>query len=248
MSEVISIFRGPNQPDTDIRAKVEQLEQLLRGAASEFNSIRLASSLAAEDNILFDVIARQQLHIEVFSLNTGRLHAETVAVADQLLAKYGRTVQWITPVQSAVDEYVSAHGKDAFYESVDLRKACCNIRKVEPLARALAGAQAWITGQRQAQAATRTALPEREIDAARDMIKFNPLAAWSEADVWTYIRQYEVPVNALHFQGFPSIGCEPCTRAVTLGEDIRAGRWWWEDPKSKECGLHSSNLKRANSQ
>ena len=123
------------------------------------------------------------------------------------------------------------------------RKTCCGIRKVEPLERALKDTQAWITGQRQAQAATRTALPVRERDAVRKIEKFNPLADWSEADVWTYIRQYDVPVNPLHFEGFPSIGCEPCTRAITIGEDIRAGRWWWEDPTSKECGLHNSNLK-----
>lgn len=242
---VVAVFRGPHQPDTDIAAKVSALEQLLTQAATEFKSLRLASSLAAEDNVLFDVVARLGLNVHTFSLNTGRLHAETVAVADALQAKYGQTTQWVAPVQSAVDEYVAAHGADAFYDSVDLRKACCNIRKVEPLARALAGADAWITGQRQAQAATRTALPVRELDASRGNItKFNPLADWSEADVWTYVRQFAVPVNALHFQGFPSIGCEPCTRAITLGEDIRSGRWWWEDPTSKECGLHNTNLIR----
>lgn len=239
----VAVFRGPHQPDTDITAKVQALENLLTQASEEFQVIRLASSLAAEDNVLFDVIARLKLNIPVFSLQTGRLHTQTLAMADALQAKYGQTVQWFKPLEQAVQAYVDQHGQDAFYESVDLRKACCNIRKVEPLSRALAGAQAWVTGQRQAQAATRTELPVREQDLARGVVKFNPLSEWSEADVWTYVRQYDVPVNPLHFEGYPSIGCQPCTRAVTLGEDIRAGRWWWENPESKECGLHSTNLK-----
>ncbi len=243
--QVIAVFRGPDQAATDIASKAADLEAVLTQAASEFKQIRLASSLAAEDNILFDVIQRLKLNIHTFSLNTGRLHAETVAVADALQAKYGASTEWYVPVAKDVEQYVNQNGADAFYESIELRKSCCNIRKVEPLARALKGADAWITGQRQAQAATRTALPVREIDDSRNGItKFNPLADWSEADVWTYIRQYDVPVNALHFKGFPSIGCEPCTRAITMGEDIRSGRWWWEDPTSKECGLHNTNLKK----
>lgn len=241
--QVIAVFRGPHQPDTDIAEKVKKLETLLTQAATEFNSCRLASSLAAEDNVLFDVVARLKLKISVFSLNTGRLHAQTLATADDLKAKYGFAPEWFEPNSQAVKQYVEEKGLDAFYESVELRKECCNIRKVEPLGRALKGADAWVTGQRQAQAATRTALPEREFDEVRQIEKFNPLADWSEADVWTYIRTYEVPVNPLHFEGFPSIGCEPCTRAITLGEDIRSGRWWWEDPTSKECGLHNTNLK-----
>lgn len=242
--QVIAVFRGPHQPDTDIATKVQQLETLLTQAAQEFKHIALASSLAAEDNVLFDVIARLNLNIRVFSLNTGRLHQQTLDVAPALQAKYGRTVEWFEPKADSVEAYVSQNGADAFYDSIELRKECCGIRKVEPLARALQGAQAWITGQRQAQAATRAALPVREFDADRGIEKFNPLADWSEADVWTYVRQFNVPVNALHFEGFPSIGCEPCTRAITVGEEIRAGRWWWEDPTSKECGLHNANLKR----
>lgn len=240
---MIAVFRGPHQPDTDIHAKVQALESLLTNAAVEFKHIALASSLAAEDNVLFDVIARLNLNIRVFSLNTGRLHQETLDVVPALLAKYGKTVEWFEPLPQVVESYVQAHGADAFYNSTELRKTCCNIRKVEPLARALEGANAWITGQRQAQAATRASLPIRQFDAERQIEKFNPLADWSEADVWTYIRQYNVPVNPLHHRGFPSIGCEPCTRAITIGEDIRSGRWWWEDPASKECGLHNANLK-----
>lgn len=242
--QTVSIFRGPNQPDTDIDHKVKQLETLLRQVATEFSRVRLASSLAAEDNVIFDAIARLDLPISTFSLNTGRLHRETLDVAQALQTRYGKSTEWIQPVQANVEQWVASHGADAFYESSDLRKQCCNIRKVEPLNRALESTDAWITGQRQAQAATRQALPQRERDQARGIEKLNPLADWTEADVWTYVRQYEVPVNALHFQGFPSIGCEPCTRAITLGEDIRSGRWWWEDPTAKECGLHGANLKR----
>lgn len=242
--QTIAIFRGPHQAATDITVKVQALETLLSNATEEFNSIALASSLAAEDNVLFDVIARLKLNIRVFSLNTGRLHQQTLDVAPALLAMYGQTVQWFEPQADDVATYVNTKGRDAFYESTALRKECCGIRKVEPLARALKGAKAWITGQRQAQAATRAELPVREFDADRGIEKFNPLADWSEADVWTYVRQFEVPVNKLHYEGFPSIGCEPCTRAITVGEDIRAGRWWWEDPTSKECGLHNANLKK----
>ena len=240
----VTVFRGPHQPDTDITAKLHALETLLAQAAAEFSDIRLASSLAAEDNVLFDVVARLKLNISVFSLETGRLNAETLAVVPALQAKYGKAPTLVHPEAQAVEAYVSSHGQDAFYDSVELRKACCDVRKVEPLNRALLGAQAWITGQRRAQAATRKELPVREADEARGMVKFNPLSDWSEADIWTYIRRFAVPVNALHFEGYPSIGCQPCTRPVTLGEDIRAGRWWWEDPALKECGLHAGNINR----
>jgi phosphoadenosine phosphosulfate reductase len=245
MSEsVITVFRGPHQADTDIEAKLLALENLLRDAATEFTDIRLASSLAAEDNVLFDAIARLQLPIAAFSLETGRLNAETLAVLPALQARYGSTPRCIYPDGQAVQVYVDTHGADAFYDSIEMRKACCDVRKVEPLNRALQGAQAWITGQRKAQAATRKELPVREQDQARGMVKFNPLSDWSEADIWTYIRRFDVPVNALHYQGYPSIGCQPCTRPISMGEDIRAGRWWWEDPTLKECGLHAGNVNR----
>ncbi len=139
---------------------------------------------------------------------------------------------------AAVEAYVKDHGLNAFYESVDLRKSCCGIRKVEPLNRALAGVEAWVTGQRREQSVTRTELHEQEHDAARGIEKYNPLAEWTEADVWAYLRHFDVPVNPLHARGYPSIGCEPCTRAIRPGEDSRAGRWWWESRDTKECGLH----------
>jgi phosphoadenosine phosphosulfate reductase len=145
------------------------------------------------------------------------------------------------PVAAAVDAHVAAHGAYAFYESVELRKACCQIRKVEPLKRALAGRGAWITGQRRQQSTTRGELPLEEQDATFGLYKFNPLAEWSEEEVWAVIRALDIPYNPLHDQGYPSIGCEPCTRAIRPGEDLRAGRWWWESSDSKECGLHAGN-------
>ncbi len=233
-----AVFLGPHQADTNITDKVASLEALLKQIAAEFQSVRLASSLAAEDNVLLDAVARLKLKFAAFTLNTGRLNEETIALIPELTSHYGVALEVFEPIASDVNQYVQQHGQDAFYNSVDLRKACCNIRKVEPLNRALKNADAWVTGQRRAQSATRAELNVREQDAARGITKFNPLADWSEADVWTYVRQFSVPVNALHFQGYPSIGCAPCTRGISIGEEIRAGRWWWEDPTSKECGLH----------
>ncbi|GGX31865.1 phosphoadenylyl-sulfate reductase [Undibacterium squillarum] len=221
-----------------LNEKVAHTSALLQKIADTYQPAALASSLAAEDMVLTDLILRNKLNISIFTLQTGRLHAETLAVADRVREHYGYEITMMHPDPAAVEQYVSNHGLNAFYDSVDLRKSCCHIRKVEPLNRALEGKQAWITGQRRAQAATRTELAEQEDDTARGMQKFNPLADWTEQDVWDYLRQHEVPYNALHDRGYPSIGCEPCTRAIQPGEDVRAGRWWWENPESKECGLH----------
>lgn len=210
----------------------------LQRVAAEFSPAVFASSLAAEDMVLTDLILRSGLPIGIFSLDTGRLHAETLAVLDAVKETYGHDIAVFRPDPAAVDAYVTAKGKNAFYDSVELRRECCNIRKVEPLGRALAGKRAWITGQRRSQSATRATLEVQEDDPAHGMVKFNPLADWSEQDVWDYIRANKVPYNALHDRGYPSIGCEPCTRAIQPGEDVRAGRWWWENPESKECGLH----------
>lgn len=210
----------------------------LERIAGEFSPAVFASSLAAEDMVLTDLILKAQLPIAIFSLDTGRLHPETLAVLDAVKAKYGYDVELYRPQTEAVDAYVAQNGRDAFYNSIEMRRECCRIRKVEPLGRALAGKKAWVTGQRRAQSATRSDLAIQEDDPAHGMVKFNPLADWSEDDIWNYIRANDVPYNALHDQGFPSIGCAPCTRAVEPGEDVRAGRWWWENPESKECGLH----------
>ena len=206
--------------------------------ARDFSPAVFASSLAAEDMVLTDLILKAKLPIGIFSLETGRLNQETLDVIGKVKAHYGYDIALFYPNPEAVEQYVTQHGLNAFYDSVDMRRACCGIRKVEPLGRALAGKQAWVTGQRRAQSSTRAELAVQELDTAHGMTKFNPLADWSEQDVWNYIRANNVPYNALHDQGFPSIGCAPCTRAVQPGEDIRAGRWWWENPDSKECGLH----------
>lgn len=210
----------------------------LARVARDFSPAVFASSLAAEDMVLTDLILKAKLPISIFSLETGRLNQETLDVLAKVKAHYGYDIELFYPQQDAVDRYVAQHGLNAFYESVDLRRECCRIRKVEPLGRALAGKQAWVTGQRRAQSSTRAELAVQELDTANGLTKFNPLADWREEDVWHYIRSNDVPYNALHDHGFPSIGCAPCTRAVQPGEDLRAGRWWWENPDSKECGLH----------
>jgi phosphoadenosine phosphosulfate reductase len=206
--------------------------------AREYTPAVFASSLAAEDMVLTDLILKDRLPIGIFSLETGRLHRETLAMLDRVKERYGYDIALYRPQQDAVEGYIAQNGLNAFYDSVDMRRECCRIRKVEPLGRALAGNKAWITGQRRGQSNTRNTLAVHEDDPAHLMDKFNPLADWLEADVWDYLHANDVPVNALHAQGFPSIGCEPCTRAIEPGEDVRAGRWWWENPESKECGLH----------
>ncbi|HTD03645.1 phosphoadenylyl-sulfate reductase [Undibacterium sp.] len=223
---------------SDFEAKLAATKVTLQRIASDFTPAVFASSLAAEDMVLTDLILRNQLAIGIFSLETGRLHAETLGMLDRIKETYGFEVALYKPEAAAVDDYVQKNGLNAFYDSVEMRKECCRIRKVEPLQRALKGNKAWVTGQRRAQSATRTELHVQEDDAARGMQKFNPLADWSEQDVWHYIRSNNVPYNPLHDKGYPSIGCEPCTRAIMPGEDVRAGRWWWENPESKECGLH----------
>ena len=217
----------------------------LQRMAAEFSPIALASSLSVEDMVLTDAIARARLPIEVFVLNTGRLHADTLALLDQARARYRLTINVYEPDRSAVRQYAASHGRDAFYTSVELRKRCCEIRKVEPLRRALAGKRAWITGQRREHAASRVDLPEREFDLINGLHKFNPLASWSETEVWEYIRGHNVPYNQLYDQGYRSIGCAPCTRPVVAGEDARAGRWWWEIAEHKECGLHPARKELA---
>jgi phosphoadenosine phosphosulfate reductase len=222
----------------DIATLVAATQATLARIAFDHSPAVFASSLAAEDMVLTDMILKAGLPIGIFSLETGRLHPETLAVLDQVKDKYNYDIALYRPQAEAVDAYVAQNGLNAFYDSVEMRRECCRIRKVEPLGRALAGNKAWVTGQRRAQSSTRAELHVQEDDAAHNMVKFNPLADWSEQDVWNYIRDNGVPYNALHDQGFPSIGCAPCTRAIQPGEDVRAGRWWWENPDSKECGLH----------
>ncbi|MFZ6730663.1 phosphoadenylyl-sulfate reductase [Undibacterium sp. Ji42W] len=223
---------------SDFQERLAATQAILERIANDFEPAVFASSLAAEDMVLTDLILRKKLNITIFSLETGRLHAETLGMLDKVKETYGTEIKLFKPDAAAVENYVSQHGLNAFYDSVEMRKECCRIRKVEPLKRALAGNKAWVTGQRRAQSATRNELAIQEDDATQGLQKFNPLADWSEDDVWHYLRSNNVPYNPLHDKGYPSIGCEPCTRAIQPGEDVRAGRWWWENPDSKECGLH----------
>jgi len=221
-----------------VAAKTDAARALLTDIASQWAPATFANSLGAEDMVLTDLIVKSGLPIEIFSLDTGRLPLETYDLMAAVQKHYGLKLKVYFPQSAAVESYVRQNGINAFYDSIELRKACCHARKVEPLQRALAGKKAWITGLRAQQAATRVGLPTREYDEGNKLEKFNPLADWSEKEVWTYIKQNGVPYNALHDKFYPSIGCAPCTRAISLGEDIRAGRWWWENPESKECGLH----------
>lgn len=221
-----------------VNEKHHAVLSLLKTAIAEYPNITLANSYGAEDMVLTDMIVQEKLAIEIFSLDTGRLPTETYTLMGEVEEHYNIKPIVFFPKHEAVEDYVRTKGINAFYESIELRKACCHMRKVEPLKRALSGKQAWVTGMRAEQATTRASLPTREFDEGNQLEKFNPLSDWTEQEVWAYIRLHEVPYNALHDQFYPSIGCAPCTRAVAIGEDIRAGRWWWEDPDSKECGLH----------
>ena len=221
-----------------LAARIAELGVRLTQIAARHAHAKFASSLAAEDMVLTHAILSRGLPIAIFTLNTGRLHAETVSMLDRVRERYGYEIEQWHPNPAAVDGYVRDHGLNSFYESVELRKQCCAIRKVEPLNRALVGADAWLTGQRREQSVTRAELRADEHDAERGIAKYNPLVDWTEADVRDYLAHFDVPQNPLHARGYPSIGCEPCTRAVRPGEDSRAGRWWWESRDSRECGLH----------
>ena len=223
-----------------LTGRIPDLERLLGRMPRDHAPSALASSLSAEDMVITDIILRLGLGIEIFTLDTGRLHADTLDVVGAIRERYGYAVRIVRPDPAAVTEYVTWFGRDAFYESSELRKRCCAIRKVAPLKLALQGRKSWITGQRRSQAVTRADLPLQENDAAHGLTKFNPLADWSEVDVWAYIRARDVPYNRLHDQGYRSIGCAPCTRPTVAGEDVRAGRWWWEEAGARECGLHVS--------
>lgn len=203
-----------------------------------FKNVALSSSLGVEDQVLTDLLLKKDKNANIFTLDTGRLHPETYDVMDATNLKYQIKINVFFPQNNLVQELYQTQGVNGHYESIDNRKNCCNIRKIEPLKRALKDVEVWITGLRASQSVTRVDMPLVEYDAAFDVIKVNPLISWSESDVWDYVKENSVPTNKLHKMGFPSIGCAPCTRAIKEGEDIRAGRWWWENPEHKECGLH----------
>ncbi len=219
--------------------------ELLKQAEQEFTpDLVFACSFGAEDVVLFDLIARHVPSIRIVTLDTGRLPQETYDVMDACREKYGLKIEVCFPDASDVEQMVREKGMNLFYHSLENRKLCCEIRKVRPLKRALEGARAWVTGLRREQATSRSDMQPVEDDAAFGIKKFNPLIDWSQDDVWEYIRTNDVPYNKLHDQFYPSIGCAPCSRAVAVGEDPRAGRWWWENENAvAECGLHVSPLK-----
>jgi phosphoadenosine phosphosulfate reductase len=231
---------GSPSLDPALAAKVDDLERTLLRISLEHTPATLASSLSIEDMVITDAVMRRDLDISIFTLDTGRMHGDTLDLVKQIKSRYGYAVKVYKPDPKAVAAYESANGRDAFYEGVDLRKSCCAMRKVEPLKRALTGHKAWITGMRRAQSVTRDALKKHEHDTVHGLDKFNPLADWSEEDVWAYLRAHKVPYNRLYDQGYRSIGCAPCSRPTVAGEDVRAGRWWWEQPEARECGLHLS--------
>lgn len=218
----------------------EEAKELLAWAIAEFGDrVALASSFGAEDVVLIDMLRGLTPAPRVFFLDTGRLHQQTYDLVDRVTARYGITIHTYVPRTEALQELVSNKGHNSFRASVEDRRQCCRVRKVEPLARALLGMDAWITGLRQEQSPTRSRLGAVETDDAHGGItKINPLAEWSEEQVWDYIRAHNVSYNELHDRGYRSIGCACCTRPVQPGEDARAGRWWWESPEHKECGLH----------
>jgi phosphoadenosine phosphosulfate reductase len=241
-------------PSKNFDAKLAETVALLQQAALDYTPtvaggaarITQASSLGAEDVVVSHLINALQLNIGIFVLETGQLHAETLALLERLKATSRAPVEVFTPVQESVVQFVAKEGAEAMYKSIELRKACCHIRKMEPLARALNGKDAWITGLRREQSGARAEVPL--IDTTEAIrVKLNPLANWTWGDVWHFISLNKIDYNPLHDQFFPSIGCAPCTRAISLGEDFRAGRWWWEDEAAKECGLHvaASSLKDA---
>ena len=219
---------------------------ILKAALAQFDNIAISFS-GAEDVILIDLALNIRKDISVFCLDTGRLHAETYRYIEQVRKHYGIEIEVLSPNRELLDAFVKAKGLFSFYE--EGHSECCGIRKVEPLRRKLANVDAWITGQRKDQSVdTRQTVPEVQIDGAfstseHPLIKFNPLLNWTSAQVWDYIEAYQVPYNPLHQQGFISIGCEPCTRAILPNQHERVGRWWWEDSTKKECGLHAGNVK-----
>ncbi len=217
--------------------------EIINWALKEFR-IALASSLNAEDQVLTDLIIKADKSARIFTIDTGRLHQETYDAILNTMQKYDIHYEILFPENTAIENMVSEYGPNLFYESLEKRKMCCALRKLEPLKRMLSKLDAWICGLRAEQSVTRAGISKIEWDENNKLVKINPIADWSEKDVWNYIHENNVPYNRLNDFGYPSIGCVSCTRAVKKGEDFRSGRWWWEEPESKECGLHFKNGKR----
>ncbi len=237
-ASAISLYAKPTPGFED---RVANAVAILKAASEKhLGTIVQSTSLGVEGMVLTDMIARHQLPIAIGTLNTGKLHAQTVELISRIEDRYAVDVEVYEPVNESVIQFVRQNGENAMYESVDLRKGCCAVRKIEPMSRMMAGRTAWVTGLRREQSDNRSEVSFHDVDKdGRE--KVIPLADWSWADVWQYVAAYDVPYNPLHDEFFPSIGCAPCTRAIAVGEDFRAGRWWWEEEGFKECGLHGSN-------
>ncbi len=221
------------------KLKGKSAAEILKFVSEEFRQkIRFASSMGVEDQVITHLIAENQLPVNVFTLDTGRMFPETYEVIDKTQARYNIKIFVYFPADQEVEKMVNEKGINLFYHSVENRKLCCGIRKIKPLKRALEGMDAWITGLRREQSPTRNDIQVVEWDEGNQLIKINPLLDWSEKQTWDFVKENKIPYNTLHDKGFPSIGCQPCTRAIMPGEDVRSGRWWWENPESKECGLH----------
>jgi phosphoadenosine phosphosulfate reductase len=222
-----------------IADKVARTLETLRAAVRDYGRVVYSSSLGAESMVLTDLIWTQVPEIEIFTLDTGRLHEETRSVIERLERRYQKRMKVFSPDPASLEAWVQKNGINGFYDSIENRQGCCHIRKIEPFRRAIAGAGAWVTGVRHEQSATRAQTVPVEVDAANGGIaKISPILEWTHDEVWDYIRANKLPYNPLHDKGYPSIGCAPCTRAVEPGADSRSGRWWWENADSKECGLH----------
>jgi len=203
------------------------------------DKIALSNSMGAEDQVITDMICKHNKDASIFTLDTGRVFPETYDLIDRTNKRYGIQIKIFFPEAASVEKMVNTKGVNSFFESIENRKECCHIRKIGPLKRAFADLDVWICGLRRDQSITRQNIQIVEWDENNNLVKFNPLVDWSEQEVWSYIKENRVPYNSLHDQGFPSIGCQPCTRTVSKDEDVRAGRWWWENPETKECGLHA---------
>lgn len=225
-------------PTRGLESRVTAVVSLLEEVCEAWLPAAFATSFGVEDMVLLDLISRHARAIEVFTLDTGRLPEETYSLMTVVRERYPVSVRVYYPDTGTLEAFVRRNGPNAFYESVAQRKECCGIRKVEPLGRALRGKKAWLTGLRREQSAGRADLGIRARDETHGLEKFNPLLDWTTGEIWDYVRERDVPYNALHDRGYPSIGCAPCTRAVAAGEDLRSGRWWWEEGDGRECGLH----------
>lgn len=233
MKKLSELYLSELQAEIEGQNAVEALTTLAQHRRAVFSS-----SFGMEDQAITHLIATHHLDIPIFTLDTGRLFNETIELQHETIEKYRLPIKTFYPETAAIEAFVSEKGPNSFYQSVENRKACCHIRKVEPLKRALADADIWITGLRREQSPTRQNLTSLEYDMAFNVFKFHPLLEWSLNELEAFIAAENIPINTLHAQGFSSIGCAPCTRAIQADEDIRAGRWWWEQPEQKECGLH----------